>query len=165
MSIAQLEWSKRLKNAGEVLCRGGLAQRAVKIMVDLVTQTSSYKEAMIAAGRLKAIAAAARYDGYWTEKVEEGFHKEMAWLEAEAGRQRAGAAPSPDLGVWEIADAELLERAVKSARSPTAPVGYKHARWVAVMDVFQLGSTYAHQLCRRFDLDPDEKVMRPRRVK
>jgi hypothetical protein len=67
------------------------------------------------------------------------------------------------MSVSSIPDAELLGRAVKAARSPTAPIGYKHTRWEAVMDVFQLGSGYAGELCRRFNLDPEEKVMRPRR--
>jgi hypothetical protein len=31
-------------------------------------------------------------------------------------------------------------------------------RWSAVMDQFVLGSTYAYQLCRRFDIDPEEMV-------
>jgi len=57
-----------------------------------------------------------------------------------------------------ISDAELLERAVRSARS-TRTRGY-HARWVAVMDAFGLGSTYAWRLCCRFKLDPEEKVRR-----
>lgn len=97
MSVLQIEWSRRLKKAGEVLRRDGLSQRAAKIMVDLVTTTGSYKEAMVAAGRLKAIAAAARYDHYWTEKVDDGFHKEMAWLEAEAMRLKKTADPTPEL--------------------------------------------------------------------
>lgn len=61
--------------------------------------------------------------------------------------------------VADIPDTELLARAVKSARSLERlckPV----PRWVAVKDVFLLGSTYAHQLCRRFGLDPDEMVTR-----
>lgn len=59
--------------------------------------------------------------------------------------------------VADIPDAELLRRAVRGARcaGPTP-----HYRWVAVMAAFALGSTYAAQLCRRFDLDPDEFVWR-----
>lgn len=79
-----LEWAKRLKKAGAVLGRDGLSKRAAEIMVECVTKTASYKESMIAAGRLKAIAAAAKYDGYWTEKVDEGFHREMELLERSA---------------------------------------------------------------------------------
>lgn len=84
--ILHLEWARRLKKAGEVLGRDGLSKRAAAIMVELVTKTGSYKAAMIAAGRLKAISAAAKYDCYWTEQVDEGFHKEMRFLEAEAQR-------------------------------------------------------------------------------
>ncbi len=87
MSILHFEWSKRLRSAGEVLRRDGLSQRAAAIMVDLVTTTGSYKSAM-------AIAQAAKYDGYWTEQVDDGFHKEMAWLEAEA-RKIAAARLAP----------------------------------------------------------------------
>jgi hypothetical protein len=61
--------------------------------------------------------------------------------------------------VSNIPDDELLRRAVNGAR------GYNtrgwHARWEAVADVFQLGSTYSADLCRRFGFDPDEKVKQP----
>jgi hypothetical protein len=59
--------------------------------------------------------------------------------------------------VDDIPDAKLLERAVRGAR-PNRPG--RHPRWVAVVDTFALGSTYATQLCRRFGLDPDEQVKR-----
>lgn len=62
--------------------------------------------------------------------------------------------------VDDILDAELLKRAVRSARSRHERKGQAHPRWVAVVDAFALGSTYARQLCRRFDLDPDELVKR-----
>lgn len=55
---------------------------------------------------------------------------------------------------------ELLRRAVTTARSRQHNKGVKHPRWVAVKDIFALGSGYAHELCRRFDLDPDEEVSR-----
>ena len=51
---------------------------------------------------------------------------------------------------------ELLRRAVRNARA--RHTRRMHSRWVAVMDVFALGSTYANDLCRRFGLDPDEQV-------
>lgn len=95
MSIPQLQWSRRLRKCGEKLRRDGLSKRAAQIMVDLVTKSGSYKEAMIAAGRLKAIASAAKYDGYWTEQVDKGFHAELAELEklaAVAETRRAGSA-------------------------------------------------------------------------
>lgn len=58
--------------------------------------------------------------------------------------------------VNDIPDAELLGRAVRECR-PRRRYG-KLPRWAAVSDQFVLGSTYAHQLCRRFGVDPDEKV-------
>lgn len=61
--------------------------------------------------------------------------------------------------VDDIPDAELLARAVKRARS-NKRLCVPAPRWSAVMDAFGLGSTYAHQLCVRFDLDPEEIVVR-----
>jgi hypothetical protein len=60
--------------------------------------------------------------------------------------------------VADISDRELVARAVRNARARDKRKGQKHPRWLAVMDAFALGSTYAAQLCRRFGLDPDEKV-------
>lgn len=62
--------------------------------------------------------------------------------------------------VDDIKDEDLLRRAVRSCRARDRRKGEKHPRWTAVVDTFALGSTYAHQLCRRFDLDPDEQVKR-----
>jgi hypothetical protein len=62
--------------------------------------------------------------------------------------------------VADIADDELLRCAVRCARDRETRKGVRHPRWVAVMDSFALGSTFAHQLCRRFGLDPDEMVKR-----
>lgn len=59
---------------------------------------------------------------------------------------------------FDIPDEELLRRAVFTARA-TRSRGYQ-PRWVAVMDAFLLGSTYAQHLCRRFGYDPYEKVRR-----
>lgn len=59
-----------------------------------------------------------------------------------------------------ISNNELLRRAVRNARDRQKRKGEKHARRVAVMDAFALGCTYAHQLCRRYGLDPDEQVAR-----
>ena len=62
--------------------------------------------------------------------------------------------------VDDIPDTALIERAVKNCRDRKSRKGERHPRWVAVMDTFALGSTYAMQLCRRFNLDPDEQVKR-----
>ena len=69
---------------------------------------------------------------------------------------KAAALQSIDYIVFDIADEELLKRAVKGARAHKKR-GW-HERWTAISDVFGLGSTYSMQLCRRFDLDPHEKV-------
>jgi hypothetical protein len=55
--------------------------------------------------------------------------------------------------VADIPDAELLGRVVRSV-TRKRPRRQEFA-WVAVMEAFGLGSTYAAQLCRRFGLDPD----------
>ncbi|WP_294355852.1 hypothetical protein [uncultured Sphingomonas sp.] len=52
-------------------------------------------------------------------------------------------------------DHALLRRAVVSARAAGRA---RKPRWVAVMDTFALGSTYAGRLCERFGLNPDELV-------
>lgn len=62
--------------------------------------------------------------------------------------------------VSDYSDDKLLRRAVGACRDHTAPSGFQHPRWVAVAQVFCLGSTYAHELCRRFGFDPDELVTR-----
>ena len=56
--------------------------------------------------------------------------------------------------------AVLLVRALKSARSPRYNKRVKHARWIAVMDSVEVGSTYAYDLCRWAGLDPYEQVAR-----
>ncbi len=60
--------------------------------------------------------------------------------------------------VADIADAELLRRAVVSAIHTK---GRRRPAWVKVMDAFSLGSTYACQLCRRFGIDPDTGEQHP----
>ncbi len=73
--------------------------------------------------------------------------------DAITGRVIQPLAPS----VADIPDEELIRRVVKSARVKGRR-GYKHPRWAAVAEVFQLGSGYSAQLCRRFGLNPDEMV-------
>jgi hypothetical protein len=55
--------------------------------------------------------------------------------------------------VADTPDAELLRRVVRSVIRKR-PRRHEFA-WVAVMEAFGLGSTYAAQLCRRFGIDPD----------
>jgi len=58
-----------------------------------------------------------------------------------------------DKTVHDIADEDLLRRAMMNIRPRRRTV-----RWVTVMETFGLGSTYAKQLCERFDYDPEEKL-------
>lgn len=59
-----------------------------------------------------------------------------------------------------ISNNELVRRAIRGARARQTRKGEKHPRYVAVMDLFALGSTFAYQLCRRYGLDPEEMVAR-----
>lgn len=59
--------------------------------------------------------------------------------------------------VDDISDADLVNRAIMNARPRKYP-NRKQPRWVAVMDTFALGSTYSHQLCRKYGFDPDDMV-------
>lgn len=51
----------------------------------------------------------------------------------------------------------MVERAVRNAKPHFTFTG-DAPMWVAVMDAFGLGSTYARDLCRKHNLDPDETV-------
>jgi hypothetical protein len=57
--------------------------------------------------------------------------------------------------VAEISAEDLVKRAVRNAHPHRCG---EAARWVAVMDTFALGSTFAYQLCRMHGLDPEEMV-------
>ena len=50
---------------------------------------------------------------------------------------------------------QLVERAVRNAKPRKAGPAQ---RWVAVVDTFALGSTYARELCQQYGLDPYEMV-------
>lgn len=70
---------------------------------------------------------------------------------------------TPDGTVNDIADNELLSRAVRNCRRGRGRA--KLPLWSVVADRFALGSTYAGQLCRRFGLDPDEMVKTNARIR
>ncbi len=61
----------QLKKYGRDLGRAGLSL-SVYSAVDAFNQNRTYKNAMILAGQLKAVAIAAQYDDYWREKVNIG---------------------------------------------------------------------------------------------
>lgn len=75
MSIRHLEIAKRLKIQGKRLGRAGMAER-VLTLVDEFNKHRTYKNAICLAGKLKAIAMAAKADGYWDEKCSSGFEQE-----------------------------------------------------------------------------------------
>lgn len=80
MSIQSLKDAKELRKQGERLRRQGLAER-VLTLVDEFNDNRSYKNAIVLAGRLKAIAQACKFDGYWDEKCSVGFEHEKYDLE------------------------------------------------------------------------------------
>jgi len=61
--------------------------------------------------------------------------------------------------VNDIPDDELLGRAVRNCAHATKRPGAGRPRWSVVSDHFALGSTFSAQLCRRFGLDPEERVV------
>ena len=78
--ILHLEWAKKLRGQGSKLGREGMSKRVIELVDDFVETGGGYKQAMILAGRLKAITQAAKCDEYWTEQVDKGFHREMGDL-------------------------------------------------------------------------------------
>lgn len=65
--------------------------------------------------------------------------------------------PSEADELWKrVAELEdLVSRAIRCSHRVTS---LKVPRWTCVKRVFSVGSTRAHELCRRFGLDPDEIV-------
>jgi len=57
----------------------------------------------------------------------------------------------------ELSDGELLCRAVTYSR----PCGFEVVeKWRAVASLFGVDPAFAQSLCKRFGVDPDEKVVR-----
>lgn len=69
--------ANELKKAGAALGRERLSVAVISAVSEF---DGSYKGAMNLAGRLKAIAQAAKADVYWSEKVEDGFQKQFCLL-------------------------------------------------------------------------------------
>lgn len=80
MSIYHLEVAKKLKLEGKRLGRAGLAER-VFTLVDEFNKNRTYKNAIVLAGKLKAISQACKSDSYWDEKCSMGFQFESQGLE------------------------------------------------------------------------------------
>jgi hypothetical protein len=66
------------RKAGEMLGRDGIAQRIIVLANDIAG--GSYKNAMEKAGQIAELVSAARYDEYWTEKVNRGKFEEACLL-------------------------------------------------------------------------------------
>jgi hypothetical protein len=88
MSSFDLKRANELKKAGASLGREGLSIAVISAVSEF---DGSYKGAMDLAGRLKAIAQAAKADGYWTEKVDDGFQKQF-YLLSRSAEEKQGAA-------------------------------------------------------------------------
>lgn len=81
-----MKWSRDLKKSGAALGRAGLSEAVIAAVAEF---DGSYKGAMVLAGRLKAVSQAASFDGYWSEKVGDGFQKQMNILSDRAGSPNA----------------------------------------------------------------------------
>lgn len=62
----------------------------------------------------------------------------------------------------EISAESLVSRALRGMRNCFAT---PTARWVVVGQLLGLGSTYARDLCRLHDLDPDEVMPRGKHIR
>lgn len=76
MSILAIEQSKKLREEGKRLKRQGLAER-ILVLVDEFNENRSYKNAVVLAGKLRAIAIACKFDSYWDEKASMGYQDEV----------------------------------------------------------------------------------------
>jgi hypothetical protein len=92
MSDIRLKWNRELRLSGAALGREGLSLAAIAAVKEF---DGSYKGAMVLAGRLKAVAQAAGYDGYWSEKVDDGFQKQRQILFSESAKPFGDTPPSP----------------------------------------------------------------------
>lgn len=65
-----------LKKYGEKLGREEISKRIMILAKDILEQ-NSYKNAIIAAGHIKALAQACNFDCYWSEKINIGYMHEV----------------------------------------------------------------------------------------
>lgn len=93
-------------------------------------------------------------------------YNQRAWkeLQAENSRLKAEnaelkAANTITIDGNEFATCDLLQRAIASIEGPSK-YRSKHGieRWVLVKNMFCVGSTVAHGLCREFHFDPNEAL-------
>ena len=94
MSILAMKDSLSLRKAGSVLGRASLSEEVIRCIGEF---TGGYAEAMILAGKLKAIAQAAQFDDYWAEKFDIGYQRELNRLLG-ATRTPRPSTITPDAG-------------------------------------------------------------------
>lgn len=80
MSDKRLSDSSKLRTQGARLGRRGISER-IFTLVDEFNKNRSYKNAVVLAGKMKAIAVACKYDCYWDEKCSTGYNFEKYDLE------------------------------------------------------------------------------------
>jgi hypothetical protein len=78
MSKQSLQDYRLFASDGDRLGRSGMSKRAIEAVAEWQRTGSTFKGAMILAGRLKAVAMMASRDDYWKEQVEKGLHLERA---------------------------------------------------------------------------------------
>jgi hypothetical protein len=83
----------RKRAAGEILGRAGISAEIIKICIEVANE-QSYKKAMIAAGRIKALCDAATYDGYWAGKAAQGASNQEGTFEYMLQTIKAGGSKS-----------------------------------------------------------------------
>lgn len=79
MGIKTLEDSKILRDSFKRFGRPGISERIQRLAVEFAKEPTYFK-AIHLAGRLRALALAARADSYWDEKQGIGFNDEVWWL-------------------------------------------------------------------------------------
>jgi hypothetical protein len=79
--------TEALKFQGKRLGRAGLAERVIEL-VEEFQKAPTYIKAITLAGRLSAIVVACKFDDYWTEKAQDGWHREMHALHDIAAPQK-----------------------------------------------------------------------------
>lgn len=62
------------------------------------------------------------------------------------------------LDIHEFEERDLIRRVLLNLPRATGRKPKLRVRWVAVRDLFGVGSTVAYALCREFDLDPEETI-------
>lgn len=82
MSIRSIEESKIIKKYGCVLGREKIALRIIELCKE-VAKEENYKNSIKAAGKIRVLAMACKFDDYWEEKMLDGYYHELRLAERE----------------------------------------------------------------------------------